>query len=279
MRSLWMVGVLVAGLAFATPAMAQSRSVGQVIDDSAITTQVKAKLTADKLSNLTKIEVKTENGIVHLNGTVDTAERQARAIEIAGSVRNVRGVVNNIHVAGTTVPPATTVVAPPPTQARIDANGIVASVDAATGTITLQDGRMLGVTSDTEVTAMGSLGAVQPGSRVQVRRAIPLGYTPTAAVVTPEWRMGTVRGVDRSRHEIVLTDGTLVRLGPSVNIRRGSERLTLEQIVAGSEVVIRSVPAPTVAAPGSALPSPAATAPVLDASEMNVVWTPTAGLR
>ena len=55
----------------APPAVA--RSVGQVIDDTVVTTEVKAKLTAEKLSNLTKIEVKTEDGIVTLNGVVDTA--------------------------------------------------------------------------------------------------------------------------------------------------------------------------------------------------------------
>jgi hypothetical protein len=33
---------------------AAARSVGQVIDDTVVTTEVKAKLTADKLSNLTK---------------------------------------------------------------------------------------------------------------------------------------------------------------------------------------------------------------------------------
>ena len=44
--------------------------VGQVIDDTVLTTEVKAKLSAEKLSNLTKIEVKTDQGIVTLNGTV-----------------------------------------------------------------------------------------------------------------------------------------------------------------------------------------------------------------
>jgi len=126
---------------------------------------------------------------------------------------------------------------------------------------------------------MGSLGPVQPGNRVQIRRAVPLGYQPTAMTTAPEWRMGTVRTVDRSRYELGLTDGTLVRVAPNANIHRGQERLALEQIAPGSEVVLRMLPAPTAGAPGSALPSPAATAPVLDASEVNVVWTPTAGLR
>jgi hyperosmotically inducible protein len=252
-----------------------ARTVGQVIDDTAITTAVKAKLTADKISNLTKIEVKTQDGIVTLNGTVDTPERQARAEQIAASVNGVRAIVNNIHVAGTTVGPAPVTSAP----SSVDATGTVAQVDPVRGTITLQDGRVLTTTSQTVVWQPSTLQALRPGAQVIVRGAAAGGYQPTAAAA-PEWRMGTVRSVDRANQLLVLTDGTVVRLGPSTNIHRGPDRLSFDQVVAGSEIVVRTVAVSEgVGSGGSAMPGPTATTPVLDASEVNVVWTPAAGLR
>src|SRR5438477_11843528 len=65
-RTLVALVVVIVAVAHASPAAALS--VGQVIDDTVITTEVKAKLSAEKISNLTKIEVKTEQGIVTLNG-------------------------------------------------------------------------------------------------------------------------------------------------------------------------------------------------------------------
>ena len=53
---------------------------------------VKAKLTADQLSNLTKIDVKADRGVVTLGGTVDSLpERRARAVQIASGVDGVKG--------------------------------------------------------------------------------------------------------------------------------------------------------------------------------------------
>jgi hyperosmotically inducible periplasmic protein len=79
------------------------RSAGRVVDDSTITAQVKAKLVAEKPTNLTRVGVHTVNGVVHLEGVVDTPEQRARAEEIAGQVKGVRQVVN---VLQTTQPAA-----------------------------------------------------------------------------------------------------------------------------------------------------------------------------
>jgi len=265
------VVILAAG---ASIAFAQSRTVGQVIDDTAMTAEVKAKLTADTLSNLTKIGVSTRNGIVTLSGTVDSLDRQARAAQIAGSVKGVRGVVNNIQVAGAPGPPPPTAVVPEP---AVDVTGVVSQVDPATGTIILQDGRVLRVTRETLVWQPSTMDALRPGVQVLVRGATPLRVQPGAA---GEWRMGTVRTVDPVASQLVLTDGTLVRVAPSVNIRRGTERLTLEQIVPGAEVVIRPMAqSPTGTAEGSAMPAPAGRPAAIDAAEINVVWMPPGGSR
>ena len=271
--------ILVAVLLAISPTLApaQGRSVGQFIDDTTITTEIKAKLTADKLSNLTKIEVKTDQAVVTLNGSVDSAERAVRAEQIASNVHGVRGIVNNLHVTGTTVGPA----AFPPGAAApfVDATGVVAQVDPASGTITLQDGRVVRLTPGSVIWQPGTLQSVRPGAQVLVRGAAPVAVAPTSPS-GPEWRMGTVRTVDRSTYQLVLDDGTVVRLAPTAVLRRGRDRVGIEQVVPGTEVVIRTAPPARVgSAEGSAFPR-VATAPVIEASEVEVMWMPTsAGVR
>jgi hyperosmotically inducible protein len=73
-------------------------TLGQNIDDTTLTASVKTKLAADKLANLTRIDVDTYNGVVSLNGVVSTPADKERAEQIAQSVEGVRKVVNNLQV-------------------------------------------------------------------------------------------------------------------------------------------------------------------------------------
>ena len=160
--------VIIAAGAFA--ASAQQRSVGQVIDDATITTEIKARLTADALSNLTKIGVLTRDGVVTLTGDVDSLERKARAVQIASSVRGVRQIVDNVQVLGGPAAP------PPPTaslpgQPTFEVTGVVSQVDPSTGTIILQDGRVLRMTGNTLVWQPTTIQALRPGAQVLVRGA------------------------------------------------------------------------------------------------------------
>lgn len=73
-------------------------TLGQNIDDTTITTQVKAKLAAEKGSTLTRVQVDTNRGIVQLSGTVQTAADRARVEQVTRGVNGVRGVVNNLQI-------------------------------------------------------------------------------------------------------------------------------------------------------------------------------------
>jgi hypothetical protein len=73
-------------------------SAGQNIDDASITTQVKAKLTGEKASNLTRVSVTTVNGVVSLTGMVPTRPDRAKAEQLASEVKGVRSVTNNLQV-------------------------------------------------------------------------------------------------------------------------------------------------------------------------------------
>ena len=74
------------------------RTAGQNVDDARISTAVQATLTSDKASNFTRIDVDTTNGVVYLNGSVQSAEQKARAEQLAGRVDGVKKVVNNLQV-------------------------------------------------------------------------------------------------------------------------------------------------------------------------------------
>ncbi|HKX03488.1 MAG TPA: BON domain-containing protein [Methylomirabilota bacterium] len=74
------------------------RTLGENIDDAGITTTVKAKLAAEKIATLTRIDVDTNQGVVALNGTVQSESMKVRAEQIARQVKGVRDVINNLRV-------------------------------------------------------------------------------------------------------------------------------------------------------------------------------------
>jgi len=74
------------------------QTAGQYIDDSTITTSVKAKLVADKVANFTRIDVDTTNREVSLNGVVESPEQKMRAEQLAMEVSGVRRVDNNLQI-------------------------------------------------------------------------------------------------------------------------------------------------------------------------------------
>ena len=74
------------------------QTAGQYVDDTTITTSVKAKLTAEKAANFTRIDVDTTNQVVTLNGVVESADQKAKAEQIARQVGGVKSVKNNLQI-------------------------------------------------------------------------------------------------------------------------------------------------------------------------------------
>jgi hyperosmotically inducible protein len=98
-RHLRLLSVAVlAVLALAACSTTNTRSAGETFDDTSITTQVKAKLAAEKIATLTRVNVDTNMRTVYLNGTVDSEEMRHRAESIAREVKGVNAVVNNLSV-------------------------------------------------------------------------------------------------------------------------------------------------------------------------------------
>ncbi len=95
-----LVTALVPVAAQAADADPANKSVSTFVKDSAITTKVKAKLAAEKLSSLAKIKVDTDAaGVVSLSGTVKTKEEADKAVSLATAVEGVKSVSSTIQVS------------------------------------------------------------------------------------------------------------------------------------------------------------------------------------
>ncbi|MGA3174450.1 MAG: BON domain-containing protein [Syntrophorhabdales bacterium] len=73
-------------------------STGEYVDDSTITTKVKALLAEDDFLKSFKISVETYKGTVQLSGFVNSQNAVEKAREITRSVKGVRSVRNNLIV-------------------------------------------------------------------------------------------------------------------------------------------------------------------------------------
>ena len=68
---------------------------GEYIDDSLITSKVKAAFAADPTVKATQVKVETFKGTVQLSGFVDSRESAEKAVEIARNVKGVKSVKND----------------------------------------------------------------------------------------------------------------------------------------------------------------------------------------
>lgn len=74
------------------------QTVGQAIDDAAVTTGVKAKLIDDPVTKAYHINVETQKGVVQLTGFVNSAEEKSHAGELARSVDGVASLRNDLEI-------------------------------------------------------------------------------------------------------------------------------------------------------------------------------------
>jgi len=74
------------------------KTAGQTMSDATISTAVQTKLTSDRVSNFTRVDVDTERGVVNLSGVVQSPEQRSRAEQLARQVDGVVRVNNNLQV-------------------------------------------------------------------------------------------------------------------------------------------------------------------------------------
>lgn len=71
---------------------------GEYIDDSVITTKVKAAIFNEPSLKSAEINVETFKGVVQLSGFVKSSADQSKAVELARSVKGVTSVKNDMRL-------------------------------------------------------------------------------------------------------------------------------------------------------------------------------------
>lgn len=93
------VMLLIGSLSMAACAIAREQSsAGQYIDDSVVTTQIKAKYVKSDAVDASAIKVETLKGTVQLSGFAKSENEKDQAAKIAKTVAGVKEVENDIVV-------------------------------------------------------------------------------------------------------------------------------------------------------------------------------------
>lgn len=91
-----LAGATLAGTGCAV--MRGQETAGSYVDDTAITTAVKAKFVEDKTVDATAIKVETLNGTVQLSGFAKSSAEKTKAEALARNTKGVRSVKNDLSV-------------------------------------------------------------------------------------------------------------------------------------------------------------------------------------
>ncbi len=92
-------GLALSGAAFLGCASTKTHeSTGEYVDNSVITSKVKAAILDDPALNYFQISVKTYKGVVQLSGFVDSEHAKRRAGQVASGIDGVSSVSNDLIV-------------------------------------------------------------------------------------------------------------------------------------------------------------------------------------
>ncbi len=73
-------------------------STGEYLDDSVLTTKIKATFLGDSRLKMLDINVKSFRGTVQLSGFIDTQKEADRAVQLARTVKGVKAVNNSLII-------------------------------------------------------------------------------------------------------------------------------------------------------------------------------------
>jgi osmotically-inducible protein OsmY len=73
-------------------------STGEYVDDTWITTKVKAKFVEDATVGAMRVNVETFKGVVQLSGFANTPNEIDRAVQLARETKGVKSVKNDIRI-------------------------------------------------------------------------------------------------------------------------------------------------------------------------------------
>lgn len=94
LSAVFLAATLVSAMGCSTP----QRETVQYLEDSDVTTKVKAAIYNDPMAKDNEINVSTYKGVVQLSGFVRSQEASDRAVELARSASGVKGVTNDMRL-------------------------------------------------------------------------------------------------------------------------------------------------------------------------------------
>ncbi len=97
----WRSALIAASALFFTTAHAEtstSSSPGQMLDDTVITTKVKAAFVEDEKVSALRINVTSNKGIVQLSGFANSLQEANRAVDITRAIPGVKDVKSDIQL-------------------------------------------------------------------------------------------------------------------------------------------------------------------------------------
>ena len=93
-----LAAMLFMALALGCASTAKQEGTGQYVDDTVITTKVKAAILAEPTLKSTEINVETFKGVVQLSGFVSSRDAETKAVQVARAVGGVTSVKNDMRL-------------------------------------------------------------------------------------------------------------------------------------------------------------------------------------
>jgi osmotically-inducible protein OsmY len=93
-----LVGILFMALALGCASTAKQEGTGEYVDDTVLTTKVKAAIFNEPSLKSTEINVETFKGVVQLSGFVSSAADESTAVAVARKVEGVKSVKNDMRL-------------------------------------------------------------------------------------------------------------------------------------------------------------------------------------
>ena len=93
-----LVGIAFVAMALGCASTAKQEGTGEYVDDTVITTKVKAAILNEPTLKSAEINVETHKGVVQLSGFVNAQADINKAIDVARGVGGVKSVKNDMRI-------------------------------------------------------------------------------------------------------------------------------------------------------------------------------------
>jgi len=91
-------GIAVMTMALGCASTAKQEGTGEYVDDTVLTTKVKAAILNEPTLKSAEINVETFKGVVQLSGFVSSPAAETTAVAVAGKVAGVKSVKNDMRL-------------------------------------------------------------------------------------------------------------------------------------------------------------------------------------